>query len=198
MAVCARDRFGRLHVETRADRARRLAFADAERFQRAARRAGREDRVPRVHADVAVAAFERRAGHLAVALDCAREPKRRDEACAALDRRDAHKVVEPMSRHARHFAPQRHRRAARRVHAHSVEQRRFVQYALLQPQPFERAQRVGDQAVAAHLFARERKAVDDQHVAPALGERQRSRGTRRAAADDEHFGFDPAHFGTSV
>ena len=78
------------------------------------------------------------------------------------------------------------RRSARRDQTHAAQRRRAPADGVEETEPLERADGAAVEIFAAHLAARETRALDDPHVDPGARQKQRRRAARRAAAGDDH------------
>jgi len=185
------------NVDARSKRARAAPLRDREDLERAQRRAGREQRAVGVHRhDVtALRMHEARADDVRVVLERGSERVGRSERGARGDRGAQQQVVEATARQAADIDVGTHISAAGRVDANARRRAAVGEHVAPQTEAFERMQRVGDQRVAAHLVARERLTIDEQHVAALCGEDARRGGAGGTCADDQDVDDVASHRG---
>jgi hypothetical protein len=174
------------HVAAQCHAAGHPALAHAGGDQRLRHRAGGKHGPACTNGTCRGAGAHHRADHAPALLDRRFEARRRIPARTGSQCAASQDVVED--------APRQHGQRAWNVNATAAgpDTRDMVcrlgkrHHLVEHPQPAQRGQRVGDQAVAADLLARELVLIHEQDVAPGARQRLRTRAAGWTAADHQH------------
>jgi hypothetical protein len=175
-----------LVIGTTGDRVRLLRRRQSEGLERRGIGAGRKDGEARADGDLAVRRSEARTGDAIVFDERGDRGQFRQEGCAAGDGVVEQDCIEPFARQARVLTAQHGVTAARRIDAQLAAVPRLGVDAFLGAENHQRGKRIADQAVAAHLVARERSLIGNRDLMAGVGEHARRRRAGRTGPDDEH------------
>ncbi len=187
-----------LQVAAQRHAARRVAVRHAGGQQRLRHRAAGEHEPAAAQLARDLAPLQPRADHGAALLERRDEAQRRKHPRARRHRRAAQDVIELPARQHRQRARHVDTPAARADAAHMRGRLRLRQHGIEHPELAQRMVRIGDQAVAADLVAREGMLVDQHGIEAGACQRGRGGAAGRAGADDEHVALQGKMFEAEV